>query len=108
MKKEYKYPIILQDNDRSHKQKPLVEHFKENEIELWVHPPYSLDLNLCDYDCFGPLKRALRGVQYDDWFHSEGRLRKAISEGMEKGLFRGVQRLPQRWQGVINKEGQYI
>jgi hypothetical protein len=32
------------------------------------HPPYSLDLSPCDYHMFGPLKGALRGAAFQQWW----------------------------------------
>ena len=106
--KTFKCPILLHDNAKPHKAKVVQSFFRARRITEWKHPPYSPDLNTCDYDCFGPLKRELRGKKYTDWIQFENVLKKVISDGMQKGRYLGLQRLPERWKSVIEKEGHYI
>lgn len=106
--KPFRRPVLLHDNARPHKSKFVQDFLREKDIDQWHHPPYSPDISPCDYDCFGPLKRALRGVHYDNWDHFNTKLQEAIREGTQNGLYQGVRRLPERWEEVTKSEGDYI
>ena len=60
------YPIILHDNARPHKAQIIKDLLKSKSWSALPHPPYSPDLNPCDYNCFGNLKMRLSGVRYPD------------------------------------------
>ena len=70
--------------------------------------PYSLDMSPCVYYLFAKVKEPLRGTRYstrDELIHAIGRsIRKINNDGRTDG----VRRLPNIWQEVINKEGDYI
>ncbi len=101
-------PVILRDNARPHKSRLVQEFLIEKRLDTWSHPAYLRDNQPCDYNGFGPLKDGLSGLQFKNWDQFENRLKVVISEGLQKGHFRGVARLPERWQKVIDKEGNYI
>ena len=57
--------IILHDNASPHKAicvSDLLRHWRWDVLE---HPPYSLDLSLCDYDLIPKLKAPLRGTDFE-------------------------------------------
>ena len=62
----------------------------------------------CAYNCFGLLKEGLSVILYSDWNLFKNAIDRAILEGLQRGLFQGVILLPERWQKVIEKEGDYI
>ena len=75
--------------------------------EQLEHPPYSPDLNPCGFDGIIRIKRPLKGIRYDN----EQELKAAV-EGIIPliNMFeevRGIQRLPERWKYVTNRDGQY-
>ncbi len=61
-----------------------------------------------DYDCFGPLKAGISGVRYPDWDSVKDAISNVISDGLQNGRFKGVQKLPERWERIIEFEGNYI
>ena len=72
------------------------------------HPPYSLDLAPSDYHLFRSLKHFLRGktfINYDD-------LKTAVTNffALQSLEFwtKGIEDLPNRWEKVINCDGDYI
>jgi transposase len=101
-------PIILHDNARPHKSKLVTEYLRDHNIETWNQAPYSPDVQPCDYNCFGPFKRQLKGTRYNNSSELIDAINKAINEGTQKGLYQGIKMLPDRWQKVIDKEGSYI
>lgn len=107
-KKKFKVPIILHDNARPHKSNLIKQHFIDENIRVWTHPPYSPDISPPDFNCFGELKRKLKENIYDDWSELEIQLESAILELNVKGLMKGIQKLPERWRRVIDAEGSYL
>lgn len=107
-KNKIKKPIIAHDNARPHMSRIITDYFRDNNIETWIQPPYSPDLQPCDYNCFGPLKRELKGKRYNNFSELSSVLNNTISKGLQDGLFRGVRMLPERWQRVIDNNGSYI
>lgn len=106
--KSFKVPVLLHDNAGPHKAKVVSDFLEHKGITEWYQPPYSPDISPCDYDAFGPLKRALREGSYADWSEFETRLKHVLYEGSQKGFYRGVQHLPERWKATIQKKGDYI
>ena len=80
----------------------------KNKVGRYGNPPYSPDLNPCDYNCFGPLKHEIKKNRYDNWDLFSDALNNEIHKGLQRGLFQGVQMLPDRWSRVIEEEGNYI
>lgn len=64
--KKISYPIILHDNAKPYKAQIIKDLLKSKSWSSLPHPPYSPDLNPCDYNCFGNLKMRLSGVRYPD------------------------------------------
>lgn len=107
-KKRFKSPIILHDNARPHKSNLIMEFFNEKKIRTWFHPPYSPDISPPDFNCFGQLKRRLKGNIYANWNELEIDLENAIRQLNVKGSMDGIQQLPNKWRNVIDVEGSYI
>jgi histone-lysine N-methyltransferase SETMAR len=66
----------------------------------WVvldHTPYSPDLSPCDYHNFGPLKKTLKGRQ----FNSDETVREAVEQWSIQQpvsfFAEGITKLVQRW-----------
>lgn len=56
--------ILHHDNASSHTAKKTIAFFKENNIELLHHPPYSPDLSPNDFFTFPKIKGILRGQRF--------------------------------------------
>ncbi|KAJ4442473.1 hypothetical protein ANN_04059 [Periplaneta americana] len=101
-------PIILHDNARSHTAAAVKDLLHRWLWEILEHPPYSPDMSPCDYDLFTKVKEPLQGTRYN----TRGELIRAIGRSIRNiskdGRADGVRRLPNIWQKVINKEGDYI
>lgn len=108
IKNSIKCPVIVHDNARSHVSRLVQDFFVDEGISVWIQPPYSPDIQPCDFNCFGPLKGAMKGNRYINWNDVETALKNAIESGLSRGLYQGVKMLPERWERVIAKEGDYI
>ncbi|KAJ4434037.1 hypothetical protein ANN_16356 [Periplaneta americana] len=101
-------PIILHDNARRHTAAAVKDLLRRWQWEVLEHPPYSPDMSPCDYDLFAKVKEPLRGTRYntrDELIRAIGRSIRNINKD---GRADGVRRLPNIWQKVINKGGDYI
>lgn len=103
-----KRPIISHDNARPHIARIVTSYFDENNIDTWIQPPYSPDIQPCDFNCFGPLKRELKGNRYNSWSELINAINSIVGEGLHRGLFKGVKMLPDRWKLIIDSNGEYI
>ena len=101
-------PIIVHDNATPHVTKVVTSYLEQNNISTWVQPPYSPDIQPCDFNCFGPLKRELKGIRYNSWPELINAVNTIISEGLQRGLFKGVEMLPDHWKRIIDSNGEYI
>ena len=100
-------PLILHDNARPHVHSEVRAFMSRHRWEQLEHPPYSPDLNPCDFDGIIRIKRPLKGNRYSD----EQELITAVKEIIHDiNLYeevKGIQRLPDRWKYVANRDGQY-
>ena len=78
-RKRIKKPILLQDGASCHRSKLVKEFLNENNIDTWVHPPYSPDNHPCDFNAFNPLKRELKTKSYKNFHELKTAIINAIS-----------------------------
>lgn len=101
--------VLLQhDNARPHIANMTKEAIQTLGWEVLPHPPYSPDLAPSDFHLFRSLSNALRGVS----FNNDVELRAWLDEFFESrpGDFyrRGIEKLVERWEEVVNNGGEYI
>ena len=101
-------PLLLQDNAAFHTAALVMQRLEKYEWEVLPHAPYSPDKSPPDFDLFPILKETLRGKRY----HNLEELSTAVNERVrvfeKDGLCRGIEKLPDRWQAIIDKDGDYI
>lgn len=100
--------ILLHDNARPHTAKNTKAALKEFGWEVLSHPPYSPDLAPTDYHLFRSLASYLSRREFDD----EQDLKLGLAEYFRSkdGHFwkRGIYNLVNRWEEVVNNDGNYI
>ena len=101
-------PIIAHDNAKPHIAKLITSYLEQNNISTWIQAPYSPDTQPCDFNCFGPLKRELKGIRYNGWPEFIDAVNTIIRESSKRGLFKGVKMLPDRWKRIVDINGEYI
>lgn len=106
--KSFRRPVLHHDNARPHKARIVTDLLREKEISTWYQPPYSPDISPLDYDCFHKLKRKLKGVHHRSWEQFEYVLKEVVEQLNNTQACLGVRELPDRWQRVIDSEGQYL
>ena len=71
-------------------------------------PPYSPDVHPCDFNAFNHLKRELEKNSYQNFDELSTAINNVNLSLSQKRCFLGVQSLPERWQRVVENEGNYI
>jgi len=71
-------------------------------------PPYSPDMNPCDYDLFFRIKGPHKGIKFTNEYQLRHAYENTINELNRNEEVIGISRLPQRWQEVIHNDGDYI
>ncbi|XP_043262919.1 histone-lysine N-methyltransferase SETMAR-like [Colletes gigas] len=100
--------ILLHENARSHTARVIQEKILELGWSVLPHPPYSPDLAPADYHLFCSLQNFL----YGKTFNSEEQVRQAVENffQLKPTTFykEGIDKLPGRWEKVIDNSGEYI
>ena len=100
--------ILLHDNARPHTAKTVKMALQELGWEVLQHPPYSPDLAPTDYHLFRCLSNEMRGLSFENQDHLENWLNNFF-ETRPKDFWRnGINKLVERWEEVVNNEGEYI
>ena len=73
-----------------------------------LHPPYSPDLAPSDYVLFRSLQNSLYGKTFNDDEAVKSHLVQFFADKEHKFYERGIINLPERWQKVIEQNGEYI
>lgn len=100
--------VFLDDNARPHRSKLTNAKIRELGWDRVDHPPYSPDLAPSDFHLFRSLEHFLRGKQ----FESFEEVSEAVEEffGSKDANFyrRGIMKLSEKWQEVIDVDGEYF
>jgi len=99
---------LLHDNARPHVAIQVKNTINELGWDLLPHPAYSPDLAPTDYHLFRSLEHSLRNKS----FANSEEVRKHLDsffESKPKSFYAdGIRKLPERWQMVIDAEGNYF
>ncbi|GFY26019.1 mariner Mos1 transposase [Trichonephila clavipes] len=76
--------------------------------DLLPHPPYSPDLAPSDYFLFRSLQNSLNGKNFNSDDDVKSYLIQFFANQNQKFYERGIMMLPERWQKVIDQNGEYI
>ena len=99
--------MLLHDNARPHSANLARNTIQELGWEVITHPPYSPDLVTSDFHLPRSLSNNLQGISSAD----ENVLRTRFDNlnSKPRDLYRcWIEKLLQRWQNVVNSEGEYI
>jgi [histone H3]-lysine36 N-dimethyltransferase SETMAR len=101
-------PIILHDNARPHKHSKIQEFFATHRWEELKHPPYSPDLNPCDFEGIAKIKKPNKDTKFGTPAELEQAYSRVIYDLNVKQAFNGISHLPARWGLVKQQNGDYI
>ena len=100
--------ILHHDNARPHAAKVTQEKIRELNWELLPHPPYSPDIAPSDYYLFRSLEHSIKNKTFQNVNEVEIHLHEYFSSKPASFYKRGIEALPERWQRVVNNDGNYI
>ena len=100
--------VFHHDNARPHTSLMTRQKLRELGWEVLMHPPYSPDLAPSDYHLFRSLQNSLDGKTLADKRAAENHLKKFFADKPQKFYTDGIMKLPEKWQKVIDNNGQYI
>ena len=96
------------DNARPHTSLITRQKLIERNWELMPHPPYSPDLAPSDYHLFRSLQNHLNGKTFDSDQAVKNELDQFFASKNQGFFERVIFQLIERWQKVIQQNGQYI
>ncbi|EZA47555.1 Histone-lysine N-methyltransferase SETMAR [Ooceraea biroi] len=99
--------VFHHDNAKPHTALVTKKKLKRFGWEVMQHPPYSPDLAPSDYHLFRSLQNNLDGQRFnsvDDQMY----LKDFFAQKSRDFYKRGIMSLPERWQKVVDQDGQYI
>ena len=100
--------IFHQDNDRPHTSLVTRKKLLELGWEVMPHLPYSPDLAPSDYYLFRSLQSHLNGKTFDSNEAVKNELIQFFASKNQTSYESGIIELTERWQKVIEQNGQYI
>ncbi|KAG5310847.1 SETMR methyltransferase, partial [Acromyrmex insinuator] len=83
-------------------------HIFDDTPKVLMHPPYSPDLAPSDYHLFRSLQNSSDGKTLADKIAAENHLKKFFADNPQKFYMDGIMKLLEKWQKVIDNNGQYI
>ncbi|GFT09067.1 histone-lysine N-methyltransferase SETMAR [Trichonephila clavipes] len=100
--------VFHHDNARPHTSLVTRQKLFELGWDVLPHPPYSPDLAPSDYFLFRSLQNSLNGKNFNNDDDVKLYLIQFFANKNQKFYERGIMMLPERWQKVIDQNGQYI
>nr|APL98298.1 putative DD34D transposase [Bactrocera tryoni] len=100
--------VFHQDNARPHTSLMTRQKLLQLEWDVLPHPPYSPDLAPSDYYLFRSLQNFLDGRTFTSNQDVKNHLDQFFACKDQKFYERGINLLPERWQKVLDQNGEYI
>jgi len=100
--------ILLHDNARPHVAQTVKEKIQELGWEVLQHPPYSPDLAPTDFHLFRSLSNQMSGITFDDEDDLKTWITDFFNTRSEDFWAKGIEKLIERWEKVVNSDGEYI
>ena len=100
--------VFHHDNARPHASLVTRQKLLELGWNVLPHPPYSPDLAPSDYFLFRSLQNSLNGKNFNNDDDIKSYLIQFFANKNQKFYERGIMMLPERWQKIIDQNGQHI
>lgn len=99
---------LLHDNARPHVAYAVNSKISELGWEVLPHPPYSPDIAPSDYHLFRSLQNHIREKTFNDDDDIESSIRHFFNCKSPAFYKSGIEKLPERWQMIIDNDGAYV
>jgi len=100
--------FLLHDNAPVHSAVAVQEFFTRKQVCVLHHPPYSPDLDPCDYFLFPKLKLPLKGHLFEDVQDIQAAVTSSLRAIPQEDVQRSFQSLLDRATCSIDAEGTYF
>lgn len=100
--------VFLDDNAKPHRSRQTNAKIQELGWQRLDHPPYSPDLAPSDFHLFRSLQHFLKGKRFDDIDEMQESLEEFFDSKDVDFYRRGIEKLPEKWQEVIDVDGEYF
>lgn len=100
--------IFLHDNAPSHTARSVRDTLGELNWEVLPHAAYSPDLAPSDYHLFASMGYALGEQRFDSYENVKNWLDNWFAEKSTDFYWRGIHKLPERWEKCVESEGAYF
>ena len=98
----------LDDNAKPHRSNVTNAKVRELGWDRLDHPPYSPDLAPSDFHLFRSLQHFLKGKRFDSIEEMQESLEEFFDSKDADFYRRGIEKLPEKWQEVIEVDGEYF
>ncbi|KAF6130886.1 hypothetical protein HJG60_007843 [Phyllostomus discolor] len=100
--------IFHQDNARPHVSLMTRQKLLQLGWEVLIHPPYSSDIAPSGFHLFRSLQNSLNGKNFNSLEDCKCHLEKFFAQRDKKFWEDGIMKLPERWQKVVERKGEYV
>jgi [histone H3]-lysine36 N-dimethyltransferase SETMAR len=100
--------FLLQDNATPHKATQSIRKIQGLGWTLLPHPPYSPDLNPCDYGINRSIDDALEGKKFKNQEELQEFLNAHFDSQEERWYAKQFEQLRCRWAEVVEEDGNYF
>lgn len=101
--------VILQhDNARPHVAQVVKTYLETLKWEVLPHPPYSPDIAPSDYHLFRSMAHGLADQHFRSFEEAKNYIESWIGSKDVDFFWRGIRKLPERWEKVVANDGQYF
>ncbi|UYV65331.1 hypothetical protein LAZ67_3003970 [Cordylochernes scorpioides] len=100
--------IYQHDNARPHVAKVVKETLEALQWDVLPHPLYLPDIAPSDYHMFRSMTHGLARQHFTSYEEAKNWVNVWIASKDEEYFRHGIRMLPERWQKVVAKDGQYF
>ncbi|UYV61468.1 hypothetical protein LAZ67_1004952 [Cordylochernes scorpioides] len=100
--------IYQHDNARPHVAKVVKETLEALQWDVLPHPLYSPDIAPSDYHMFRSMTHGLAEQHFTSYEEAKNWVNVWIASKDEEFFRHGIRMLPERWEKVVAKDGQYF